>query len=278
MMIRLLLIVSYILSCLRLRVGPWRYFQLNASYFNENKGIYSKLDIDNLIPEQWRLQQWVDGHGQEPTSYPVFVKPEWGQNSKGIQRADNAEALNLIRSERKPSQVQHLVQEAATGKIEFEIFAVPSENNIEHYQVLSITKVLNDGDAEFPINGIYNKHTHYQDITDQFSDEDLDRLWAHLKQIGQFRISRFGVRADSIKALLDGRFKVIEINLFLPMPLVLLTKNTSVSSKFSFVFQCMWLLAKVTKTIPVEQNKRPIFFQKLNFIRRVKHIAQKEAN
>ena len=96
--------------------------------------------------------------------------------------------------------------------------------------------------------------------------------------MGDFRISRFGVRADSVEALLNGEFKIIEINLFLPMPLLLLTKNTSMHAKLSFVFRCMWLLAKVTKNIPVHQVKRQIFFQKLGFIRRVKHIAQKEAN
>ncbi|MEH6576429.1 MAG: hypothetical protein V7731_05065 [Amphritea sp.] len=253
---------------------PWRYFQLNADYFNKSKGIYSKQDINELIPEQWRLFQWVDSSDRQPTSYPVFVKPEWGQNSKGIQRADNATELCEIRSQcdDNAARIPYLIQEAAAGKIEFEIFAIPSDKTADRHAMLSVTQVVNHEDDEYPINGIYNKHTEYLDITHQLSSDDIETLWGYLKSVGRFRISRFGVRADSLKSLLSGDFKVIEINLFLPMPLVLLTKNTAMVRKINLALQCTWLLAKVTKTIPSEQKKPVIFFKKIGFIRRIKRI------
>ena len=56
-MIRFLLIFWFIYYALRHGAFPWRFFQLNAPYFNSSKGIFSKLDIDNCIPDDWRLAQ-----------------------------------------------------------------------------------------------------------------------------------------------------------------------------------------------------------------------------
>ncbi|WP_432472142.1 hypothetical protein [Amphritea sp. HPY] len=269
MIIRIVLVISYIASCIRLRAKPWRYFQLNADYFNKEKGLYSKQDINDLIPEQWQLAQWIDSPEVTPDAFPVFIKPEWGQNSKGILRADNSEELNQIRAQQdNTAQVQYLVQEAATGKIEFEIFAIPSATSADKYAMLSVTQVANHEDDDFPINGIYNKNTEYLDITPQLSDDNLDQLWSYLKAVGRFRISRFGVRADSVESLLQGEFKIIEINLFLPMPLVLLTSNTNTRARFKAALKCTWLLAKVTRTLPNIEKEPVIFFKKLAFIRR----------
>lgn len=269
MIIRIVLVISYIASCIRLRAKPWRYFQLNADYFNKKKGLYSKQDINDLIPEQWQLPQWIDSPDVTPDSYPVFIKPEWGQNSKGILRADNAAELNGIRAKRDDAtHVQHLIQEAATGKIEFEIFAIPCDRSADRYAMLSVTQVVNHGQDDYPINGIYNKQTEYVDITPQLNKDNLDQLWGYLKAVGRFRISRFGVRADSVEKLLQGDFKIIEINLFLPMPLVLLTSNTGTRDRFKAALNCTWLLAKITKTIPNIEKEPVIFFKKLAFIRR----------
>ncbi|WP_293264988.1 hypothetical protein [Neptunomonas sp.] len=249
---------------------PWHYFQLNASYFNKGKGIYSKQDINDLIPIEWRLDQWLDSGDKQPESYPVFVKPEWGQNSKGILRADNRNELDDIRCQRATGQSHYLIQEAAKGKIEFEVFIIPSDIASDRYAMLSVTQVINHSSDNFPINGIYNKQTEYQDVTKLLSKESSNALWENLRTIGDFRISRFGVRADSLTKLIEGDFKVIEINLFVPMPLVLLTKNTSLKKKLSLATQCTWLLAKVTRTIPAEQNEPFLFFKKLGFIQRTK--------
>ena len=282
MMIRLLLIASYIVMCITLRVGPWRYFQLNARYFNESKGIFSKLDIDRLIPDAWRLPQRTDQGNFEPESYPVFVKPEWGQNSCGIQRADCLESLQNIRQQRllskKPSKMQYLVQSAALGEIEFEIFMMPCHQNSDHYSVLSITQVGNSSVEKYPINGVNNHATHYTDLSASLSEQQKQGLWQQLKTLGDFRISRVGVRADSLSRLLSGDFKVIEINLFVPMPLILLSCNRSTNEKITFVFKTMYQLAKLTKSIPQNQAYKSIFFKKYYLSRQVKNLGNNETS
>jgi len=278
MFIRILLVLSYIFCCIKVGVKPWHYFRLNANYFNQSKGLFSKLDIDKLVPTPWRLPQWVDDKNRQPTSYPVFVKPEWGQNSQGIGRADNFEQLQKIRQKRGQTDVQHLIQQAATGAIEFEIFSILDHKNLAHSAILSVTQVSNSSDDLYPINGIYNKQTHYQDITKLLTCAQQQKLADYLTSIGQFKISRLGVRANSVDALVNGDFQVIEINLFVPMPLVLLTNNTSQLNKMRFVFNAMLALAKVTKLIPKNQPKKAVFFQKLGLMRQAKYQVNNEAS
>ncbi len=284
MFIRIAQVCLYIIFCTLLRVGPWRYFQLNAKYFNRNKGIFSKLDIDQLIPPRWRLPQWVDHSGAIPQAYPVFLKPEWGQNSKGIQRADNLQEFEQLRLLKPNSHVQYLVQQGAKQKIEFEIFIIPqaldisSKNNTSKQPLgtLSITQVSNRSDEEFPINGIYNSATEYSDVSDQLSAEQKQHLYCLLRTISPFNISRIGLRANSIADVLAGDFNIIEINLFFPMPLVLLCNNVSIFKKWQFIVTNMWLLAKVTKAMEKDQPFKDIFFKKMGFFYQVKDFKQKE--
>ena len=266
MFIRILLVLSYIVSCIRLCVKPWYYFRLNAPYFNESKGLFSKLDIDRLIPSQWRLEQWVDDGIREPTEFPVFVKPEWGQNSRGISRADNLMQIQQLRLQRKASNMRYLVQEPARGAIEFEIFTIANHQDLAKHSVLSVTQVSNTNSDKFPINGIYNKATQYLDITPTLSPEQLKEISQHASAIGKFKISRLGVRADSITALVAGKFEVIEINLFVPMPLVLLCQQRRTIDNILFVFNAMYALANVTKRIPKNQPHKAIFFRKLGLM------------
>lgn len=276
MLIRILLIISYIFFCIRVRVKPWDYFRLNALYFNQSKGLFSKLDIDKFIPQRWRLPQWVDKTSREPSSFPVFVKPEWGQNSQGVGRADNLEQLQSLRQNRATTDVQYLVQEAALGTIEFEIFSILDHQNLTDSAILSVTQVNNTSGESYPINGIYNRHTQYSDITPQLTQEQLDSLSQYLAQIEPFKISRVGVRANSVEALINGDFEVIEINLFVPMPLVLLSKNTKRLDKIRFIFSAMLALAKVTKVIPPEQPSKAVLFQKIGLMRQAKNSVTNE--
>ena len=283
MIIRTSQVLIYIIFCTLLRVGPWRYFQLNAGYFNRNKGIFSKLDIDQLIPQQWRLEQWVDHSGIKPSHYPVFLKPEWGQNSKGIQRADNLAEFEQLRLLKPSSKVQYLVQQGAKQSIEFEIFLIPSPLNSNSAKdsevgVISITQVSNSSAEAYPINGIYNSATEYEDIDSLLSREQKQHLYCQLRTVGNFNIARYGIRADSIDELLQGNFSIIEINLFFPMPLMLLSNNVSLSQKWSFIIRNMWLLARVTKAMNKEQPYKDIFFKKMEFFSRVKDFKQKELN
>jgi hypothetical protein len=275
MFIRIAQVCLYILFCTLLRTGPWRYFQLNARYFNHSKGIFSKLDIDKLIPPSWRLPQWVDHSGVVPEQYPVFLKPEWGQNSKGIQRANDLAEFNQLRKLKPNAKVQYLVQQGAQQGFEYEVFLIPSPTGNE-LGCLSITQVLNRSQDEHPINGIYNPNTHYVDISDQLSAQQKQQLWGLLRAVGDFNISRFGIRADSMKDLLAGEFSIIEINLFFPMPLLLLCDNISQWMKWKFIFRNMWLLAKVTRRMPNEYPYKHIFFKKMGFFYQLKDFNRKE--
>jgi hypothetical protein len=67
-----------------LGIPPWYYFQINAEWYNKKKGFYSKIDMDARIPKKWRLKQGYFDKNNLPETFPVFLKPEWGQNSNGI--------------------------------------------------------------------------------------------------------------------------------------------------------------------------------------------------
>ena len=64
-----------------------------------------------------------------------------------------------------------------------------------------------------------------------------------------------------------GEFEVIEINLFVPMPLVLLCQHRRSIDNIRFVFNAMYALANVTKQIPKNQPHKAIFFRKLGLMR-----------
>ena len=283
MMIRIYQVLEYILFCTWQRVAPWKYFQLNAPYFNEQRGIFSKLDTDLLIPEAWKLPQSLDLGGYQPPQYPVFIKPEWGQNSFGIQRADNSQALNTIRSSRKNSTGNYLIQQAAPGKREFEVFVIPSTQESPPQKnnqpaVISVTETLNNSEDEYPINGIYNTATSYKDLTPQLTPKQIKQLWHHLSQIGNFRLSRVGLRANSIEEMINGEFHIIEINLLYPMPLMLLSHNRTWYEKNRFSLQAMWHLAAISKTIPPSQPRKSIFFTKLKSAHRLKLANKMRTN
>jgi len=79
--------LAYILFCVRFATLPCKYFQLNARYFNRDAGIFSKLGIDELIPAGVATRASRRRRAHAPQSYPVFVKPEWSQNARGVCRA-----------------------------------------------------------------------------------------------------------------------------------------------------------------------------------------------
>ncbi|MGI9281695.1 MAG: hypothetical protein ACR2PX_18980 [Endozoicomonas sp.] len=269
MIIRSLLVLGFIWHALRQRVKPWLFFQLNADYFNDAKGLYSKLDMDESIPRRWRLNQSLDTDGIKPEHYPVFLKPEWGQNSAGVIRIDNEIQLEAARANRNPESVPYLIQDGAQGKREFEVFVIRSLDSTKCFKTLSVTQVLNTSSDSHPVNGIYNSETFYLDKTHELDREQTDHLGLHLSQAGPFRMARYGIRADSIEALSKGEFKIFEVNLFLPMPLVLLSKNLGTFEKLKQVGQLTHQLAEVTGEIPGAQERKAIFFRKLFFLNRL---------
>jgi len=266
MHITIIMVVTYILSCLRILTAPWKYFQLNARYFSDEQGIFSKLSLDQLIPDRWRLVQHIDSDAVEPTSFPVFLKPEWGQNAQGIQRADTLDELKAIRSA-LGTHKRYLLQQAAPGAREFEIFSIDSDRTDAVHDVLTVTEAINNSE-HYPINSKYNRHTRYADVTDQFSAEERLKLAAYLSEIGQFGISRMSVRTDSHATLVAGNFHVIEINLFLPMPINLLDSTDTWQEKWRFIRHAMMALAKATKLIKPVERPQPIFTRMMTYGKR----------
>lgn len=269
MHITILIILTYIACCFRVGTVPWKFFQINARYFSKDQGIFSKLSIDRLIPDRWRLNQVPDDGTVIPERYPVFMKPEWGQNAQGIQRADNFEELQSIRHALKEqaTEQQYILQDGAPGSREFEIFSIDVSKNDGQHDVVTVTEAVNDTEAN-PINSKYNKNTRYVDISKSFSQDELTILGQHLDEVGQFAISRMSVRADSFEALLAGTFHVIEVNLFLPMPINLLDESYNWSVRFNFIRHSMMKLALATKAIKPVEKPHAIFTRMMLYGRR----------
>ena len=267
-MTRYLMIFWFIVYCLKHGVNPWWFFQLNAGYFNKKKGIFSKWDINSLILQRWRLKQQFDQPDFSPDSYPVFVKPEWGQNSYGIFRADSPGHLTLIRQVLREKSLPYLIQEAACETREFEIFYVRQADVPDRPGLLSITEVHNPN--PFPINGVFNQDSSYQDRTEDFSPEQRELLWQHLSSIGRFRVARVGLKANSEQDLSEGRFHIVEINLFTPMPLNLLDPKITKPQKQRFLKDCAAQLAACSKVVSVQNTRQNIFFRKLKMHYKVK--------
>jgi hypothetical protein len=260
MQLRVILVLTYIFCCFRVATAPWKYWQLNAQYFSADLGIFSKLWLDALIPERWRLAQSIDSDALEPQKYPVFLKPEWGQNAQGIHRVDNEQQLLSLREKLHEKPQRYLVQEAASGRREFEVFSIDVDRNDGRHDVLTVTETVNTRER-YPINSKNNQFTRYSDISHQFNDVELTQLGNYLSEIGRFGISRLGIRADSKEALIAGDFHVFEVNLFVPMPMNLLDSSSSIADRWRFIRKSMMCLALATKAnIPVE-HEQPIFLR-----------------
>ncbi|EPJ48343.1 MAG: hypothetical protein OFPII_06310 [Osedax symbiont Rs1] len=270
MLIRILLVATFIVNCVLRLKGPWRYFQINALHFNEQLGIYSKNDIDAQIPASWRLPQSIDDGLYTPESFPVFVKPEWGQNGQGVRRADNINELSYIRNHCMNSKTVYVIQQAAVETREFEIFYIRDYQNLSRFAIISVTETCNTSGQDLPINSIHNQHTYYSSVTPKFSAQELDNIWHSIGSIGHYHFARVGVRANSLQDLQRGDFKVIEINLYLPMPINLMDIHLPLQEKLTFVKNSMRHLARLVDVIPDSQPSKPVFIKKTLFQARIK--------
>jgi len=260
--VRICLFFWYLWACLRYWVIPWNYFGLNSRYFNKKKGVFSKLEMDSVIPARFRLRQTYYDPDKPPRRYPVFIKPEWGQNSNGIVRVHNKKEYRAFQKSISTTDLPFIVQDAAMEKKEFEIYYLRSPDNNEDCTFLSITEVTNICKNYHPINSIHNPRTAYRDITQTFSSKELQAIWFSLRDIGRFRMARVGLKADGPREILREKFHIVEINLFLPMPLVLLTENVDLFEKNKIMKKTMSIAARLAKAIPKKESGKTIFFQK----------------
>ncbi len=259
--LRLSLVFWYLWACLKYWVNPWNYFVINSRQFNVKKGIFSKLDIDERIPKVFRLRQHYYHPGTLPRRYPVFLKPEWGQNSNGVLRVPGENAYKIFQRSAGKGRVPYIVQEAAPGRQEFEIYYLRSPDNQEQASFLSVTEVVNSCEPYHPVNSIHNPCTRYREL--ELSAGRSDMIWQVLKGIGNFPMARVGIKADNWQALTQGEFKVVEINLFLPMPLVLFAENVHFFKKQMIILTTMHLAARLAKQALPYCSGRQIFFKKL---------------
>ncbi|KAA0444663.1 MAG: hypothetical protein FXV80_03725, partial [Candidatus Thioglobus sp.] len=244
------------------------YFQINAEWYNQKKGFYSKIDMDARIPEKWRLRQEYFDKNQLPEDFPVFLKPEWGQNSNGIVKINNLQEFADF--EQKNQKIAYILQYAAHEKNEYEVFYIRDFADARRLSVLKIAQSINLSDERYPVNGIYNKDTVHRDITQDFSAKELDILQQHLQELPSFRIARVGLMADSKKDLIAGNLHIIEINLFAPFPIHLLDKSATQKSKYKFIKDSMIKLVKVSNTTPKKYFNRFVFVKKI-----IKHYQSK---
>jgi hypothetical protein len=270
-MIRSLLVFWLIFYSVRYRTKPWNFFQLNHTYFNKEKNIFSKLDLDDHIPSRYLLNQVLDD-GKIVPEFPVFVKPEWGQNSHGVGIARNRDELNVLRQKRGNIKVAYLLQEAAKETREFEFFYIRRADNPGDYAVVSLTETVNKSKEPLVINGINNHDSVYTDVDSLLSKEQQATLWETFSSIGCFYFARVGVKANSLEDLVAGAFHVVEVNIFLPMPLILLDNSKRLRDKLQFIHQSMEAAAKLAAKVTFSGTERcPIFFKQL-----VAHYKVKE--
>ncbi|CAC9592989.1 hypothetical protein [uncultured Gammaproteobacteria bacterium] len=262
------LIFYYIAWSIRLRIPPWYYFQINAEWYNKEKGFYSKIDIDKYIPTRWRLQQAFFDKNKPPKIYPVFLKPEWGQNSNGIIRIDSKEAF--LAFDDGQNNPPYIVQQAASELKEYEIFYIRDADNVQCLIELTITRSINHSDERYPINSINNTDVTYEDCTKIFTADELKKIRIHLQELPNFRIARVGLHANSKSDLVNGDFHIIEVNLFAPFPINLLDKRLTKQQKHQFIKTNMYHLVRVSNTTPKSIFNRFVFVKKI-----VKHYQTK---
>ncbi len=254
------LTLYYAAWTIRLGIPFWYYFQINAEWYNKEKGFYSKIDMDAHTPSKWRLQQSYFDKNCPPVEFPVFLKPEWGQNSNGVVRIDTKEDFLAFETN---SKIPYIVQQAAIETQEYEIFYIRDADDSQQLAVLTITQAINQSDERHPINSINNADVSYQDCSDTFSQDELAKISLHLQALPNFRIARVGLRANSKADLLAGLFHIVEVNLFTPLPINLLDSSVSKKAKRQFINNSMYHLARVSGTTSKKHFSRFLFFKKL---------------
>lgn len=280
-MIRTVLNLHFIWKALWAGVAPWRFFQLNAPYFNDEKGYFSKLDIEQYIPNRWRLKSInfpLDMDISEikqvlldTYQYPFFLKPEWGQNGYGVFRIRDTKELNEALMIIEQSHIPYFAQEAGEDVCEFEIFYVRCPKSDNEAAVFSVAESRSYAGESLPVHSVHHG-TRYHDMTDEFSYLEIKKVLEHVLSIGSFRMARVGVKADSKEALIEGKFQVIEINLFTPMPLNLLDLNQSWRVKRMFIWELSQALVNAVHELPKGADKS-IFWKKTKMHYKVKKLS-----
>lgn len=258
----------FIFFSMRYGINPISFFQLNVEYFNDEKKIYSKHEIEKNIPKKFRLhsalisKKTTSKDIEKNVDYPVFLKPEWGQNSHWVFRADNKKELENILKKVKREKIPYLYQQTSRYKDEFDILYIKDPLNSKKYTLLSVTKLINNSDEAHPINVI--KTGIIRDVTSDFSTTDLQDLYTTLRTMWDFRLVRVSLKADSTQGIKKWKFEVFEMNIFLPMLPAIKDKTFSLMQREAKLINYTKQLTLAVKWNK-HKNKKNIF---LNMLRR----------
>ncbi len=257
------IVFYFIFYCIKIRTNPRFFFQIHSDFFDEKQWIYSKYDLDKLIPEKWRLKSYKVTSADTIKSieknvwFPCILKPEWWQNAHGVRLITNSLDLKKSLHEIKDDEIGYIYQKYSDKKKEYELsFTKDHSWNI---RVWSLVESVNTDDTG--INSIHGKSIYTERIRD-LSGKDLKTLELFIKKLQDFKIARIGIKADSLDMLLSWDLKIFEINIFIPLPLTLLAENVWKQEKSDFLKQYTKNMALLTK----HREKRPykeVFFRKI---------------
>lgn len=257
-------ILSYFtLWCLKSWINPRNFFQIHAKFFNEKKWIFSKLDLESHIPEKWRLTSYkvtswdtvLDLKKQH--GFPFIWKPEWWQNAHWVRMIRDENDLENFLYETKNSEISYLVQEYSDFDKEFEVSYTK-----DHSWEISIWSIVESKNIDNTnINSIHGK-TKYHELLDTVSSDDIEKIKRILLQLNDFKLARVGLKADSISDFISEKFKIYEINIFIPLPLILLADNISSWKKHNFLKAYTKNMTTLTKHREKSKYKE-VFFRKI---------------
>lgn len=262
------LTARYLLNCVRFGVIPWRYFYMNEHAFSVEKKLFSKIEIERSIPKKWLLKSFVLDFEKQRTdqlvqhilrhfSFPVFLKPEWGQQSYGVVRIDTAKQLKTMLRKIKVSGIVYFCQQAAPQKTEYDLFFVRNSADPKTSSVFTVTVLEHQEHHPYPVHSVRNKKSIYRDITRKFSSTELKVLQKMMMSLAKLNFARVAVRANSEQDLVKGNFSVIEINMFNPMPINLYDQSITRKEKLAFMDHCSQELVKSIKNF-VKMPQQPI--------------------
>jgi len=267
-MLRLRVCIYFLFFSLKCRINPLAFFQLNAEHFNVEKKIYSKYDIEKNIPKKYKLHSWLVGkhtkakHIKEQLDFPVFLKPEWWENSHGVFKANDTYELKNILKKIKREKIPYLYQQASSYKDEFDILYIKDTTNPKKYALISISKLLSNSDEAYPINMI--KHGIIRDRTSDFSEKQLQDIYDTVREMWDFKLARISIKADSIDDIKNGTFQVFEMNIFLPLLPAIKDKTYSLLQRERILLSYISLLTKAVRDNPIKDKKNIL----LNMLKR----------
>ncbi|MDC0506028.1 hypothetical protein OAN96_00360 [Candidatus Gracilibacteria bacterium] len=263
-------IIIYILYCIRLWANPWMFFQINNEWFNEKKGFFSKMEMNQLLPKKWQLKTYkiedidLDNFNLE---FPVFLKPEYGHRSYGVYIVKNKTQLKDCIKEIRGLYIPYIVQGASKYNEEYEITFI-NNTQAKSSIVYSISEAINKNQQKYIIHSTKNGTQYVEHISD-LKNSDIKKIESHISRIPS-RVGRISLKSNSIQDIINGDFEIFEINLFLASPLYIQDKEISFTEKCRFMLNYTKDIAKLTKTLRHKKYKH-IFWNTLKRYYLIKH-------